>query len=74
MPMRQNEESDESEVECGENDVVGIIYNAAYNAFRDALAESDLEGALIEGVRTAADELLEQFMSQKTWMFNRREN
>ena len=73
--MREDDDTkDEQEVDSARSDLAEIVFDAVYSAIRDAIEESDLEGAIIEGMRTAADELLEQFMSQKTWMMAGRKN
>jgi len=45
-----------------------IVYLAAYNAFKDALAESELEAALAEGVRSAMAEQLEWLQTKFAWL------
>jgi len=65
---------DEQQVEDNRVGLSEIVFDAIYTAIRDALGEADLEAAIIEGMRIAADELLEQFMSQKTWMMAGRKN
>ena len=73
--MREDDDTkDEQEVDSARSDLAEIVFDAVYSAIRDAIEESDLESAIIEGMRIVADELLEQFMSQKTWLRNKREN
>ena len=65
---------DEQQVGNNRADLSDIVFDAIYAAIRDVLEEADLEAAITEGMRIAADELLEQFMSQKTWMMAGRKN
>ena len=73
--MREEDDlSEGQEVGSTGSDLSEIVFDAVYAAIRDVLEEADLEAAIIEGMRIAADEMLEQFMSQKTWLRNKREN
>ena len=53
---------------AGSDSITEIIYLAAYNAFKDAIAEAELEDALSEGSRIAMAEQLEWLQTKFAWL------